>query len=297
MPFGTDPYFNPNDVELIDQERYKIMDENMQKSGTMGKWMMRCTSSIQVNIDASTERDMEEMVFIADCINPIASYLFSNSPSKNNKLSLEKNFRSIIWSNTDNTRCNNLFDHDIISKDKLLDKYINFLNTPSIFTFDKESKAVQSERTFGQLLIEERFKGNAKEKVILSYLRQIFTNVRIKNLVEIKGADRTPEGYEIAPAAFWTGLLMESSVRENILNTVLSWGETDRLLLNKAGLSLNINQMGPHNRTYGYWIDYFGCLALKGLVNRNLGEEKLFKGFFDIIRREGPFSLKGQTLD
>ena len=90
MPFGTDPYFNPNDVELIDQERYKIMDENMQKSGTMGKWMMRCTSSIQVNIDASTERDMEEMVFIADCINPIASYLFSNSPSKNNKLSLEK---------------------------------------------------------------------------------------------------------------------------------------------------------------------------------------------------------------
>ena len=298
VPFGTDPYFNPNDVELIDQERYKIMDENMQKSGTMGKWMMRCTSSIQVNIDASTERDMEEMVFIADCINPIASYLFSNSPSKNNKLSLEKNFRSIIWSNTDNTRCNNLFDHDIISKDKLLDKYINFfLNTPSIFTFDKESKAVQSERTFGQLLIEERFKGNAKEKVILSYLRQIFTNVRIKNLVEIRGADRTPEGYEIAPAAFWTGLLMESSVRENILNTVLSWGETDRLLLNKAGLSLNINQMGPHNRTYGYWIDYFGCLALKGLVNRNLGEEKLFKGFFDIIRREGPFSLKGQTLD
>ena len=179
VPFGTDPYFNPNDVELIDQERYKIMDENMQKSGTMGKWMMRCTSSIQVNIDASTERDMEEMVFIADCINPIASYLFSNSPSKNNKLSLEKNFRNIIWSNTDNTRCNNLFDHDIISKDKLLDKYINFfLNTPSIFTFDKESKAVQSERTFGQLLIEERFKGNAKEKVILSYLRQIFTNVR-----------------------------------------------------------------------------------------------------------------------
>ena len=90
---------------------------------------------------------------------------------------------------------------------------------------------------------------------------------------------------------------MESSVRENILNTVLSWGEIDRLLLNKAGLSLNINQMGPCNRTYGYWIDYFGRLALKGLINRNLGEEKLLQGFFDIVMREGPFSLKGQILE
>ena len=130
----------------------------------------------------------------------------------------------------------------------------------------------------------------------MSYLRQIFTNVRIKNLVEIRGADRTPEGYEIASAAFWTSLLMESSVRENILNTVLSW-EKDRLLLNKAALSLNINQTGPRDRTYGYWIDYFGRLALKGLINRNLGEEKLFKGFFDIIMREGPFSLKAKLLN
>ena len=73
------------------------------------------------------------------------------------------------------------------------------MNTPSIFTFNKEGKAIQSERTFGRLLSEERFKGNAKEKVILSYLRQIFTNVRIKNLVEIRGADRTPEGYMKLP--------------------------------------------------------------------------------------------------
>ena len=89
------------------------MDKKMVKSGSMGQWMMRCTSSIQINFDASTQEDMEQMVFLADCIHPIASYLFSNSPFKNNKSTYRKNLRNIIWTNTDNLRCNNLFDHGI----------------------------------------------------------------------------------------------------------------------------------------------------------------------------------------
>ena len=138
---------------------------------------------------------------------------------------------------------------------------------------------------------------STKNELILNYLRQIFTNVRIKNLVEIRGADRTPEGYEIAPAAFWTGLLMEPSVRDVILETISSWGKKDRIFLNQAVLSLNINQMGPRNKTYGYWIDHFGRLALKGLKKRNLGEEILFKDFFDSVMDKGPFSLIGQNLE
>ena len=296
MPFGLDPNYSPDQIELINQSKYKIMDKNMAISGSMGKWMMRCTSSIQVNFDASSEEDMEETVFIADCLHPIAAYLFSNSPFKNYKPAHQKNLRSIIWANTDNTRCNNLFDHGIVSKDGLLDKYIKFfLKTRSMFMLNKEGDTIQSGQSFGQLIKEQNARAATKNKLILNYLRQIFTNVRIKNLVEIRGADRTPEGYEIAPAAFWTGLLMEPSVRGVILDTISSWGTKDRIFLNQAGLSLNINQMGPRNKTYGYWIDHFGRLALKGLKKRNLGEETLFKGFFDSVMNEGPFSLSGQN--
>lgn len=298
MPFGLDPHHSPDQIELIDQSKYKIMDKSMTRSGSMGQWMMRCTSSIQVNFDASTEEEMEETTFIADCLHPIAAYLFSNSPFKNDKPAHNKNLRSIIWSNTDNARCNNLFDHGIVSKNGLLDKYIEFfLDTTSIFSFNKEGKAVRSQQSFGQLIKEQKIKGEAKNNLILSYLRQIFTNVRIKNLVEIRGADRTPEGYEIAPAAFWTGLLMEPSVRADISDTISLWGTKDRILLYEAGLSLNINQMGPCNKTYGYWINHFGRLALKGLKKRNLGEENLFKDFFESVMKYGSFSLSGQNLE
>ena len=114
-------------------------------------------------------------------------------------------------------------------------------------------------------------------------MRQIFTNVRIKNIVEIRGADRTPEGYEIAPAAFWTGLLMESSVRNNVLDTILSWSKNDRKLLNKASLSLDINQMGPLSKTYGYWIDHFGCLALNGLKKGTKVKKIYLKDFLILL--------------
>ena len=72
---------------------------------------------------------------------------------------------------------------------------------------------------------------------------------------------------------------MEPSVRDHILNTISLWGTKDRILLNEAGLSLNINQAGPFDKTFGYWINHFGRLALKGLKKRNLGEENLFKDF------------------
>ncbi len=298
VPFGVDPYYSPDQIELINQSKYKIMDKNMTKSGSMGQWMMRCTSSIQVNFDASTEKEMEENAFLADCLHPIAAYLFSNSPFKNGKPAYQKNLRSIIWANTDNTRCNNLFDHGIVSMTGLLDKYIDFfLKSPAIFSFNKEGKPIHSVQSFGELIKEQKIKGVAKKKLILSYLRQIFTNVRIKNLVEIRGADRTPEGYEIAPAAFWAGLLMEPSVRDNILDTISLWSTKDRILLNEAGLSLNINHTGPFNKTFGYWINHFGRLSLKGLKKRDLGEENLFKDFFDSVMHEGPFSLSGQRCE
>ena len=96
VPYGVDPNFSPKDIELISEKRYQLMNIHMKKNGSMGRWMMRCTSSIQVNLDVSGENDMEEMAFIADSLHPIASYLFSNSPFKNN-VATKTNLRNNIW--------------------------------------------------------------------------------------------------------------------------------------------------------------------------------------------------------
>ena len=120
ITYGVDPFYRPDEVDLIKQKKYELMNKHMETSGTMGKGMMRCTASIQVNFDFSSYLEMEEMVYVADTIHPVASYLFSNSPFQNGEKTGKKNIRSLIWENTDNLRCKNLFDHGIVSPTGLM---------------------------------------------------------------------------------------------------------------------------------------------------------------------------------
>ncbi len=294
IPYGVDPIFSPNEIDLILDPKYHFMDQHMDKNGSTGKWMMRCTSSIQVNFDALNEKNMEEIVFIADCLHPVASYLFSNSPYKN-KEAIKINFRNNIWSNTDKKRCNSLFDHGMFSSKKLIDSYINyFLKVPGIYEVDETGEVSKTNCNFGEILTKLNENGLINDNYILTYLRQIFTNVRLKNIVEIRGADRTPEGFEIVPAAFWVGLLNIDSVRLKVLDEIYSWTINDRLLFNNASLCLDLNQMGPKSRTYGFWVRHFGEMSLEGLKTRSIEEYSLLKEFFDIIVSEGPFSLQVQ---
>ena len=48
---GVDPLNEPDDIELINIMKYQLMDKNMEEKGSLGKWMMRNTCSIQINYD------------------------------------------------------------------------------------------------------------------------------------------------------------------------------------------------------------------------------------------------------
>ena len=295
ITYGVDPKYSPDDVELIKLKKYQLMNNSMGKSGTMGKWMMRCTSSIQVNFDFTSYQEMEEMVFIADVLHPVAAYIFSNSPFKNGKPTGKKNARSLIWENTDNSRCNNLFDHGIYYQSGLMDSYINYIyNVPGIFQLDRKKTVQKTTQSLGDRVDSLIKNGKIKNHDLESVLHQIFTNVRIKNLVEVRGADRTPRGYEIAPVAFWTGILTEKNTRKKILQILNNWTLDDRNIFNKCSQILDLNQLAPQNKSFGEWIYIFGEIALEGLNNRDLNETHLFNNFFDIVKDKGPFGLQNQ---
>ena len=296
IDYGLDPIFSPEQVELINQKKYILMDKHMGKSGTMGKWMMRSTASIQINLDSTCDKNMEEIAFISDCLHPVASYLFANCPYKENKKTGRQNIRQVIWDKTDDMRCRNLFDHGIYQSNGLIDKYTDYIfSVPSIFKLDSFGKISKSEIKIGDRLVNLSSKGEISERDIQAGLHQIFTNVRLKGLVEIRGADRTPVGYEIAPAAFWIGLLFDEKTREKVNGHLSQWSIKDRKLFNRCVSELNLDQEGPQGKSYGDWIYIFSDYAIGGLVNRGLGEEKLFQKFYNCIIEHGPFSLKVQS--
>ncbi len=297
ISYGVEPKFSPEQVELIDEKKYILMDENMNKSGTMGKWMMRNTASVQINFDFTSERELNEMAFIADCLNPVCAFLFSNSPFKRGKKAEKDNLRNIIWEKTDNRRCKNLIDHGIKDSSRLLDNYIDYiLKVPNIFQVDREGRVESSEGTILDRLIYLEKRRELRDEDINSCLHQIFTNVRLKRFIEVRGADRPPLGYEMAPVAFWTGVLTVDSIREKILDEISTWSCEDRIKFNNASLSLDDNVLTLKDKKYSFWNSWFGELAILGLKKRGLGEEVLFEKFFDIVMQKGPFSLQLQHL-
>ena len=61
---GVDPLTEPDDIELINLMKYQLMDQNMVKRGSLGKWMMRNTCSIQINYDIKDRRDLERILIL-----------------------------------------------------------------------------------------------------------------------------------------------------------------------------------------------------------------------------------------
>jgi glutamate--cysteine ligase len=76
---GAAPTWMHEEMPLMPKGRYKLMDAYMGKVGTMGRTMMRRTSTVQVNLDYSSEADMIQKLRVGIALQPVAVALFANS--------------------------------------------------------------------------------------------------------------------------------------------------------------------------------------------------------------------------
>ena len=292
---GVDPFYDPENIDLISQKKYQLMNKNMEKKDILGKWMMRNTSSIQINYDIVDEKDLEEIMFIADCIHPVSSYLFSNSPFKLGKSTGEFNLRNHIWENTDKDRCRTLFDHKIKHPNNLLHNYIAFMyEVPGIFQLNDELEIRGTDLKLGEILKNRLKKNKLRDEDIQIALHQIFTNVRLKSLIEVRDFDCLPFKYILAPVSFFTGLIGDNFIRKKLIKKFVSWTDKERFLWNQNASSLEIDKIGPQNRKFIDWIEWVGDIAIEGLKRRDNNEIKYFLGFYKNILKNGPLGLQKQ---
>ncbi len=255
IDFSLEPLYSPSDIELIDHKKYNFMDKMFSKTGKLGPWMMRNTASIQINIDFSSREEAERMAYIADCITPIASILFANSPYWKGKLAGSANLRYKIWNDTDGSRCGDLMDHGITSSTELIKRYAQYIQTvPAIFIEDDSGNINNFDGTLAELLSDQETAGKLTDDHIQVALHQIFTHVRFKNVLEIRGADKPLAGYEFAPAAFWVGLLLDNETQSEVFNIVKKWSLEDRQKLILRAYVLDLTQIGPEKKSIEEWI-------------------------------------------
>ncbi|HEY5226169.1 MAG TPA: glutamate-cysteine ligase family protein, partial [Methylovirgula sp.] len=104
LALGMTPKWRLDEVPAMPKQRYAIMQRYMPKVGSRGLDMMFRTSTVQSNLDFSSEADMVLKLRVSLALQPLITALFANSPFTDGKLNGLLSARSEIWLHTDPDR-------------------------------------------------------------------------------------------------------------------------------------------------------------------------------------------------
>src|SRR6201985_1601276 len=104
LALGYTPVWRRADVPVMPKGRYDIMRAYMPKVGKLGLDMMLRTSTVQANLDFSSEADMVQKFRVSLALQPIATALFANSPFTEGKPNGFVSARANVWTDTDPDR-------------------------------------------------------------------------------------------------------------------------------------------------------------------------------------------------
>ena len=294
---SLEPFCSPDKIKLINSTKYRLMHNLFLKAADLGPWMMRNTTSVQLNVDYCSEKDANELAFIADSIQPLLSILFSNSAFMKGDPVGEANMRWTIWENTDPARCGSLFDHGIKTLETIVDDYANWIkNLKTIFKYKPNGGAALFKGTMEEMILSDKAQLSYH---ILSALHQSFTHVRFKKFLEIRAIDRPSKGQELAPAAFVAGLITSNKVKNKLLDVVSNWSAAERINLIQTANSISFSNKGPEGKTVGDWLSFLSELCLEGLDDREniykiKNERPLIEPILNDLLINGPQTLQLQ---
>ncbi|MCZ6509474.1 MAG: glutamate--cysteine ligase [Alphaproteobacteria bacterium] len=222
---GFHPSLRREDAPWMPKGRYKIMREYMPTKGSMGLDMMLRTCTVQVNLDFASEADMARKMRIGMALQPIATALFANSPFRDGEATGYVSLRSLVWTNTDPDRSGIL---PFVFEDGFgFERYVDYvLDVPMYFVVRDGEYIDASGQSFRDFM-EGKLPAMPGEKPTMGdwtdHTTTLFPEVRLKQFIEMRGADGGPWRRICALPAFWVGLLYDSDAMDAAWELVKDW--------------------------------------------------------------------------
>ena len=225
VTLGYRPWGTTADIPWMPKKRYQMMRQTLPVRGKLALDMMLMTCTGQVSLDWASEADCARKVTATARLTPLLVALFANSPLVQGKPSGWMSYRSHVWSDVDPTRCGYF--------PRMLDGTFDYraygdwaLKAPLLFIRRNGGYATPA-MTFGELL-ERGFEGKpARRSDWTDHLSTLFPEVRIKQVMEVRGADSVSLEMTSGLPALWRGLLYDDSTLDAALALVprLSFAE------------------------------------------------------------------------
>ena len=210
---GAQPVATAESVPKMPKSRYDIMRGYMPRVGTRGLDMMHRTATIQVNLDFSSEGDMARKMWITTRLQPVAAALFAASPFTDGGPAGELSWRWGVWADVDNGRAGL---HRFMTEPGLtFEAYVDWaVAQPMYFVLRNGRYRDMTHVTFADFMAngdegpDGRITANMGDWT--NHLSTLFPDVRLKQFLEMRGADGGPWRRICALPAFWVGMLYDA---------------------------------------------------------------------------------------
>ena len=222
---GAAPIWTHEQMPMMPKGRYKLMTDYMDKVGTLGKQMMYRTCTVQVNLDFASETDMVKKFRVGLALQPVATALFASSPFLEGKPNGHKSWRSRIWRDLDPARTGML--PFVFEEGMGFQRYVDYaLDVPMYFVY-RDGKYIDARGQSFRDFMVGKLPALPGEVPTLSdwadHLTTLFPEVRIKQFMEMRGADGGPWRRICALPAFWVGLMYDDKALDAAWDLVKSW--------------------------------------------------------------------------
>ena len=226
---GFDPKSRREDVSWMPKGRYAIMRRYMPMRGSLGLDMMLRTCTVQVNLDFQSEADMIRKFRVGLALQPVAVALFANSPFVEGKPSGYLSYRSHVWTDTDPDRAGML--PFVFERGFGFERYVDYmLDVPMYFVYRDGRYIDVAGQSFRDFMVRE-LPGLPGEFPRLNdwidHLTTAFPEVRLKRILEMRGADGGPWGRLCALPALWVGLLYDSAALDACCELIKGWTQAE----------------------------------------------------------------------
>ncbi len=209
LGMGFQPKWRREEIPWMPKGRYAIMRRWMPKRGDHGLDMMLRTCTIQVNLDFSSEADMVKKFRVGLALQPVVTALFANSPFADGEPTGYLSYRSHVWTDTDPDRCGIL--PFVFEEGMGFERYVDYvLDVPMYFVY-RDGRYIDAAGQSFRDFLDGRLPALPGELPTMrdwaDHLTTVFTEVRVKQYIEMRGADGGRWQKLCGLPALWTGLL------------------------------------------------------------------------------------------
>jgi glutamate--cysteine ligase len=222
LGLGYHPFASVEELGWVPKLRYDVMREYLPTRGSMAAEMMTKTTTVQANLDYTSEEDAMRKLRVGLRAQPFITAMFANSPWQEGRRSGFRSYRAHVWLHMDPDR-SGLLPFAWKDHPRYLD-YVEWALEAPMFLVKRGSKVYHNTGQTFRSFMNDGFQGvkaNYNDWVV--HLSTLFPEVRLKSTLEYRGVDAQRKEMSFALPALWKGLLYDDQSFSRLEALVDSW--------------------------------------------------------------------------